>query len=236
MQTLSAGNAVAQVLAEAAHCVRSGKCITPLAMEPPPSTHLTVVLDRPVAIYSGMVPGFVAGQYSTEELEIDVVPLARRAMARVILSAATRIDAEQRLVHLEGRPPIRYDVASVDIGSTVTGFGLMGHLARDVVARAASARCSTFRGSPRSLDCRALEGLRSTFHPENEKAKKGIIIQADAQKDPRLELLFDPQTSGGLTGYPQSLIDRVYKNAETRRIAIVPNRRVCEATSKSVDF
>ena len=96
------------------------------AMEPPPSTHLTVVLDRPVAIYSGMVPGFVAGQYSTEELEIDVVPLARRAMARVILSAATRIDAEQRLVHLEGRPPIRYDVASVDIGSTVAGLELPG--------------------------------------------------------------------------------------------------------------
>ena len=80
---------------------------------------MTVVLDRPVAVYSGMVPGFVAGQYQASELEIDVVPLARRAGARVILSAAVRVDAVERRVHLADRPPIRYDVASIDIGSTV---------------------------------------------------------------------------------------------------------------------
>ena len=32
-------------------------------MRPEPGVRLTVVLDRPVAVYSGMVPGFVAGQY-----------------------------------------------------------------------------------------------------------------------------------------------------------------------------
>ena len=64
-----------------------------LAMSPVPGLRLTVVLDTPIAVYSGMVPGFVAGQYSARELEIDVVPLARRAGARVILSAATSIEA-----------------------------------------------------------------------------------------------------------------------------------------------
>ena len=87
---------------------------------------MTVVVDRPIAIYSGMVPGFVAGQYRADELEIDVVPLARRAMARVIMSAATRIDADAKVVHLADRPPIRYDIASIDIGSTVAGLELPG--------------------------------------------------------------------------------------------------------------
>ncbi|MEM1249376.1 MAG: selenide, water dikinase SelD [Acidobacteriota bacterium] len=87
---------------------------------------VTVVLDQPVAVYSGMVPGFVAKQYERHELEIDVLPLARRAGARVVLAAMTSIDPTAREIHLEGRPPLRYDVASIDIGSTVAGLDLPG--------------------------------------------------------------------------------------------------------------
>ena len=60
------------------------------AMDPPADARLLVVVDRPVAVYSGMVPGFVAGDYEAHELEIDVVPLARRAGAGVIFAAARR--------------------------------------------------------------------------------------------------------------------------------------------------
>jgi selenide,water dikinase len=41
-------------------------------MDPVPGVRLSVALDRPMAAYSGMVPGFVAGQYERHELEIDV--------------------------------------------------------------------------------------------------------------------------------------------------------------------
>jgi selenide,water dikinase len=52
------------------------------------------------------------------------------------------------------------------------------------------------------------QGFRSTFHPENEKAKKGIVIHLEAARDPRFELLFDPQTSGGLLfGLPANAVD-----------------------------
>src|SRR5215468_7675215 len=96
------------------------------AMDPVAGVRLTVVVDRPVAIYSGMVPGFVAGHYRREELEIDVWPLARRAGARVIAARAVRIDARERRIALEGRPPVRYDTASLDVGSTVGGLDLPG--------------------------------------------------------------------------------------------------------------
>lgn len=95
-------------------------------MEPPPDARLLVVLDRPVAVYSGMVPGFVAGDYDRHELEIDVLPLARRAGAGVLLAAATDLDPVRRELALEGRPPIRFDVASLDVGSTVRGLDLPG--------------------------------------------------------------------------------------------------------------
>lgn len=97
-----------------------------LAMDPPARTRLTVVLDTPVAVYSGMVPGFVAGQYRREELEIDVLPLARRAGARVVLAPMTGLDPQRRRIRLAGRPSIPFDVASLDVGSTVAGLDLPG--------------------------------------------------------------------------------------------------------------
>lgn len=96
------------------------------AMAPPANTRVMVVLDRAVAVYSGMVPGFVAGDYAMHELEIDVVPLARRAGAGVILSAARDLDPIRRELLFEDRPAIRFDLASLDVGSTVRGLALPG--------------------------------------------------------------------------------------------------------------
>jgi selenide,water dikinase len=97
-----------------------------LAMRPLAGVRTTLVVDRPEAVYSGMVPGFVAGDYRAEELEIDSVPLARRAGARVVLAPALRVDAAARRIELAGRPPLPYDVASLDVGSSVRGAELPG--------------------------------------------------------------------------------------------------------------
>src|ERR1700730_675288 len=74
------------------------------AMAPVPGARLTVVVDRPIAVYSGMVPGFVAGQYARDALEIDVRPLALRAGARCIVAAAPRVDPAAPRLPLR-RPP-----------------------------------------------------------------------------------------------------------------------------------
>ena len=55
-------------------------------MHPNPAVEATLVVDTPIAVYSGMAPGLVAGQYQRHELEIDAVPLARRAGVRVVLA------------------------------------------------------------------------------------------------------------------------------------------------------
>ena len=95
-------------------------------MRPLAGVALTVVLDRPEAVYSGMVPGLVAGDYDAAACEIDVLPLARRAGARVVLSAATALDPVRKTIALAGRPALPYDVASLDVGSTVRGLELPG--------------------------------------------------------------------------------------------------------------
>lgn len=87
---------------------------------------LSLIVDQPVAVYSGMVPGFVAGQYARSDLEIDVRPLARRAGARCIVARAIGVDVARRRVLLDGRPPIAYDTVSFDVGATVAGLEVPG--------------------------------------------------------------------------------------------------------------
>jgi len=96
------------------------------SMAPVPGARLTLVVDRPIAVYSGMVPGFMAGQYSRNDLEIDVRPLALRAGARCIVAAATGVDPDARRLRLADRPPITYDTVSFDVGSTVAGLEIPG--------------------------------------------------------------------------------------------------------------
>lgn len=95
-------------------------------MSPLPDAHLTVVVDRPLAVYSGMVPGVVSGQYEGHEVEIDARPLARRAGARFIVSRVLDIDPIARRIHLSGRPPLTYDLASLNVGATVRGLSTPG--------------------------------------------------------------------------------------------------------------
>lgn len=85
-------------------------------MNPLPGARLTLINPGPVAPYTGMLPGHIAGHYSRDDLMIDLVPLARHAGARVVLDRVTGIDRAARRVILAGRDPLRYDIASIDIG------------------------------------------------------------------------------------------------------------------------
>ncbi len=87
-------------------------------MNPLPGVRVTVINPGPTAPYSGMLPGFVAGHYTRDELDIDLVKLARFAGARIINGYASDIDVVGKTVTVAGRPPIEYDVAAVDVGIT----------------------------------------------------------------------------------------------------------------------
>ena len=87
-------------------------------MNPLPGVRVTLVAKELAAPYSGMLPGFVAGHYTLDDCQIDLIRLARFAGARVIHGAANGIDRKQKRVAIEGRPSIRYDLLSVDVGIT----------------------------------------------------------------------------------------------------------------------
>jgi len=88
------------------------------AMHPMPGVRLTLISRDVLTPYSGMLPGYVAGHYSFEEIHIDLLRLCAWADVRFIAAEMTGIDLQAQVVHVRGRPSISYDFLSLDTGST----------------------------------------------------------------------------------------------------------------------
>ena len=87
-------------------------------MKPMPGVRLTLIGRDIETPYSGMIPGFVAGQYSFDECHIDLTRLAAWTGARLIRAEAIGLDRANRQVLLKDRPPVSYDLLSLDVGSS----------------------------------------------------------------------------------------------------------------------
>jgi selenide,water dikinase len=96
------------------------------AMAPLPGAQVTLVNPQVKAPYTGMLPGFVAGHYEREDLDIDLVRLARQANARLVIDHAVGLDLEAKRVQLSASPDLAYDVLSIDIGITSRLIDLPG--------------------------------------------------------------------------------------------------------------
>ena len=87
-------------------------------MKPIPGVRLTLVSPDAHTPYSGMLPGFIAGHYTYDEAHIDLAPLCRFANTRFVIAEVAQVDPVAKQVHIAGRPPLTYDVLSINSGST----------------------------------------------------------------------------------------------------------------------
>ena len=100
--------------------------LTAFAARPEPGCRLTLVTDRLLTPYSGMLPGHIAGLYSHEAMHIDLARLAQRTGTRLVHAPATGLDRERKLLLLEDGPPLPYDTLSLDVGITPDLGGIAG--------------------------------------------------------------------------------------------------------------
>jgi len=90
--------------------------IKSFAMNPVPGLRLTIVTANIRTPYSGMLPAYVEGVWDDDDLHIDLAHLAQFSGARLIVAPCTGIDADGRKLLFADRPPLHFDILSINIG------------------------------------------------------------------------------------------------------------------------
>ncbi|WP_081708595.1 FAD-dependent oxidoreductase [Rhodoferax saidenbachensis] len=82
----------------------------------PPGVRITLVTPHPLQMYSGMVPGYVAGHYGLDDCVIPLEPLVRRGGIRWLQRSVKALDASAQTVTLDDGSTLHYDWLSVNTG------------------------------------------------------------------------------------------------------------------------
>jgi selenide,water dikinase len=90
------------------------------------SLTVTLVTPGPVHVYSGMVPGVVAGHYAAADAQIGLAHLAREAGAELIQGRVLRLEPDAKRAVLENGDTVAYDYASLNLGSLPDFFSVPG--------------------------------------------------------------------------------------------------------------
>lgn len=80
---------------------------------------ILVVSPRARQLYSGMLPGVVAGHYDEAQASIDVAALAGRAQAELVEDSIVALDAAAKSMTLASGRKVHYDLLSLNVGSRV---------------------------------------------------------------------------------------------------------------------
>lgn len=95
-----------------------------LAQRPWPGVQVTLISPYARQIYSGMLPGWMAGHYRLDQCAAALEPLLKAAKVRFVQDSVTGLDAGQRRVHTEESGDIAYDALSLDTGAQVDSASL----------------------------------------------------------------------------------------------------------------
>jgi len=106
-----------------------------LAQRPWSGIELTLLTPYARQIYSGMLPGWIAGHYTLDQCAASLAPLTKAAGVNLRLESLAAIDANAQTLETSSGETLHYDALSIDTGAGV-----------DISCLAASgARCLSIR-------------------------------------------------------------------------------------------
>lgn len=91
--------------------------LSTLAAQPLAGVQITLVAPHPRQLYSGMVPGFVAGHYTLEDCVIPLEPLLKGTAINWLVRSVKALDASARSLTLDDDSSLGFDFLSINTGS-----------------------------------------------------------------------------------------------------------------------
>jgi pyridine nucleotide-disulfide oxidoreductase family protein len=192
-----------------------------LARKPMRDTQVSLVSPFDHAIYSGMVPGWVAGHYALDNCRIPLATLARAAEVDFMQSAATAIDASARVVTLADGRSAAYDMLSIDTGSTFPRNIIPGARLHALAIRPMETFVSQMEeviASPDVRDIAVIGGGAGGF--ELAMALQYRLV-AVGGRDVHVTLVCG--AAEPLAGFPVPVVRQALRALKAQRITVVPD-------------
>ena len=169
---------------------------------PPPGTRTLLLTPQAHLRYSGMVPGWLAGQHPRDEGLVDLAALARRAGVEWVSGRCVAFDPEAGVVTTDSGATIGFDLVSLDTGGVGRAADVLG-------------------SDPRVLDIRPIDGFVTRI--ADSPAPRRVVVAGGgaggvelafglrnlAWADTRPDVVLATGASGLLSGFAPSVRDRV---------------------------
>ena len=111
------------------------KVLADLARQPLAGWDVHLVTPYRRQIYSGMLPGWIAGHYPIEACSIELDDLASSGAVAFHETSGVRVDLEQSALRCADGSGLRFDVLSIDTGPMPALQGLPGSVEHALTVR-----------------------------------------------------------------------------------------------------
>lgn len=129
----------------------------------PADVEVTLVSPYARQVYSGMLPGWIAGHYPIDACVIPLAPLCTKAGVRLVETAATGIDPAARVVRCADGSEIGYDVVSIDTGPVADMSMVPGAAEHAIAVRPIESFIESYRRIADDIAARAAAGKAASI-------------------------------------------------------------------------
>lgn len=180
-----------------------------------PKPRALLVSPEPHLRYSGMVPGWIAGEHAREAGLVGCAGLAKAAGAELMLDRCVAIDPVSRTMLTMQNGVVRFEYASIDVG----GVGQAERI---------------FGTDPRMLDVRPISGFVEALARQKTAQRIAVIgggaggveiafaLRNRTRDAEPADVTFIAGERGLLPGFADAVRERVRAELERQGIALIP--------------
>lgn len=181
-----------------------------LARAPIPDTEVTLLTPSPRQIYSGMLPGWLAGDYAIDDCAIRIDRLAARAGVRLVLGKCERVDVDAREVSSQAGQRFGFDLLSLDSGPLTRLASMPGAANHALPIRPLEDFIAAWPGLLQGLRS-AAEAMLSIVGGGAAGVEVALALAERRRREglDRLRLRIVDPGSEALAGFPQGVRHRV---------------------------